>query len=155
MNIELKLTSRRFFIGQIFSYHSTDSLKFRISIDEKSYPQKHQATFKIFGRYMVSLLKLTSKFTGKHLRLRRATLLKTRLWHRYFPVNFTKFLRTCFLQNTSRRLLLNVEISEKFKIHFMWVKDLKCFKEDFKGNLMLHQAGSGGAFLTPAYFDPK
>ena len=26
--------------------------------------------------------------------LRPATLLKKTLWHRYFPVNFTKFLRT-------------------------------------------------------------
>ena len=29
-----------------------------------------------------------------------ATLLKKSLWHRYFPVNFAKFLRTS-LQNTS------------------------------------------------------
>ena len=29
-----------------------------------------------------------------------------RLWHRYFPVNYAKFLRTPFLQNTSGRLLL-------------------------------------------------
>ena len=44
------------------------------------------------------------KFTGKHLRqslffnkvvdLRPVTLLKKRLWHRCFPVNFAKFLRT-------------------------------------------------------------
>ena len=33
--------------------------------------------------------------------LRPATLLKKRLWHRCFPVNFAKFLRTPFLQNTS------------------------------------------------------
>ena len=32
---------------------------------------------------------------------RPATLLKKRLWHSCFPVNFTKFLRTPFLQNTS------------------------------------------------------
>ena len=54
------------------------------------------------------------KFTGKHLcqslffnkvaDLRPATLLKKRLWHRRFPVNFAKFLRTPFLQNTSGRL---------------------------------------------------
>ena len=30
-----------------------------------------------------------------------AILLKTRLWHRCFPVNFTKFLITTFSQNTS------------------------------------------------------
>ena len=35
-----------------------------------------------------------------------ATLLKKRLWHRCFSVNFAKFLRTPFLQNTSGRLLL-------------------------------------------------
>ena len=51
------------------------------------------------------------KFAGKHLGhslffnkvvgIRPATLLKNKLWHRYFPVNFAKFLRTLFLQNTS------------------------------------------------------
>ena len=55
------------------------------------------------------------KFTGKHLCQslffnkvagRPATLLKRRLWHRYFLVNFVQFLRNPFLQNTSGRLLL-------------------------------------------------
>ena len=36
-------------------------------------------------------------------------LIKKRLWHRYFPVNFVKFLRTPFLHNTSGRLLLKKE----------------------------------------------
>ena len=36
-----------------------------------------------------------------------ATLLKKRLWHRCSSVNFAKFLRTTFLQNTYGRLLLN------------------------------------------------
>ena len=35
---------------------------------------------------------------------RPATLLKKRLWHRSFPVNFEKFLRTPFLKNSSGRL---------------------------------------------------
>ena len=39
------------------------------------------------------------------LQARPATLLKKRFWHRCFPVNFAKFLRTPFLQNTSWRLL--------------------------------------------------
>ena len=57
-----------------------------------------------------------SKFTGKHLYqslffnrvagLRAVTSLKKRLWHRCFPISFAKFLKTPFLQNTSRRLLL-------------------------------------------------
>ena len=38
--------------------------------------------------------------------LRPATLLKKRLWHWCFPVNFAKFLRIPFLQNTSGWLLL-------------------------------------------------
>ena len=48
-----------------------------------------------------------SKFTGKHLCQRlffkvRDSFLKLKsLWHRCFPVNFAKFLRTPFLQNTS------------------------------------------------------
>ena len=44
------------------------------------------------------------KFAGNHLclslfliKLRSATLFKKRLWHRCFPVNFAKFLRTPFL----------------------------------------------------------
>ena len=39
------------------------------------------------------------KFIGKHsgTGLLPATLLKKRLWHRCFPVNFAKFLRTHFL----------------------------------------------------------
>ena len=42
-------------------------------------------------------------------------VLKKRLWHRCFPVNFVKFLRTPFLQNTFRRLLL--EIVRKAWLH--------------------------------------
>ena len=38
---------------------------------------------------------------------RPATLLKKRLWHRCFTVNFAKFLRGPLLQNTSGRLLQN------------------------------------------------
>ena len=57
-----------------------------------------------------------AKFTGKHLcqsvffnkvGLRPATLLKKRLWHRCFPVNFEKFLRTPFLTEHLWWLLLN------------------------------------------------
>ena len=58
------------------------------------------------GVLQKGVLRNFAKFTGKHLCLRPAALLKMRLWHRCFPVNFVKFLRTPFLQNTSRRLLL-------------------------------------------------
>ena len=38
--------------------------------------------------------------------LRPATLFLKELQHRLFPVSFTKFLSTLFLQNTSGRLFL-------------------------------------------------
>ena len=52
-----------------------------------------------------SVLRVFTKGLWK-LGLRPATLLKKRLWHRCFPVNFVKFLRTPFLQNISEGLLL-------------------------------------------------
>ena len=83
---------------------------------------------KYFQRYEIQMFRLNTKqgvlknfakFTGKHLcqsiflnkvaGLRPVTLIKKCLWHRCFPVNFAKFLRTYFLQNTSGRLLLSRE----------------------------------------------
>ena len=39
----------------------------------------------------------------------RNNFTKNRNWHRSFPVNFEKFLRTPFLQNISGRMLLTME----------------------------------------------
>ena len=58
-------------------------------------------------RYSVKngVIKNFGKFTGQHLchslfnkvtGIKPATLLKRRLWHRFFPVNIAKFLRTSF-----------------------------------------------------------
>ena len=62
------------------------------------------------------VLRNFAKFTGKYLcqsllfskvaSLRPATLLKKRLWHRSFPVNFAKFLRTPSFTEQLRWLLL-------------------------------------------------
>ena len=49
-----------------------------------------------------------SLFFNKAAGLRPAILLKKRLWHSCFPVNFGKFLRTLFSQNTPGRLLLKL-----------------------------------------------
>ena len=38
--------------------------------------------------------------SSRPVRLRPATLSKMRLWHRCFPVNFVKFLRTPFFNRT-------------------------------------------------------
>ena len=65
------------------------------------------------------ILKIFAKFIEKHLCqsflfnkvafVRPATLLKKRLWHRCFPVNFRKYLRTLLLYNTSGGCFCNVE----------------------------------------------
>ena len=63
------------------------------------------------------VLRNFAKFPGKHLcqslffnkvaALRPVTLSKKRFWHRCFPGNFAKFLRTLFLQNTSGSCFCN------------------------------------------------
>ena len=50
-----------------------------------------------------------AKFTGKPLCLRPATLLKKRIWHRGFPVNFVEFLRTSFFIEQLCWLLLTIK----------------------------------------------
>ena len=53
-----------------------------------------------------SLDRSSHRCSIKKVFLEKATLLKKSLWHKCFPVNFAKFLRTPFLQNTYGRLLL-------------------------------------------------
>ena len=48
--------------------------------------------------------------------LRSATLLKRRLWHSCFPVNFVKFLRIPFLTENLRWLLLKKHRSSIFVV---------------------------------------
>ena len=67
-------------------------------------------------RYSVKKVFFEISQTGKHLcqslffkkrcRPRPAALLKKRLWHRYFPVNIAKFLRTPLFTEHLRWLLL-------------------------------------------------
>ena len=67
--------------------------------------------------YRKGVLRNFAKLIGKHLcqslffnkvaGLRPATLLKKRLWHRCFPMNFAKFLRTPFFTEHLRWLLLD------------------------------------------------
>ena len=63
---------------------------------------------------------IPQKFTRRHLcqslffnkvaGLRPVTLLKKRLCHRCFPVNFVKFLRTPFLTEHLRWLLIRISV---------------------------------------------
>ena len=57
---------------------------------------------------------LLKRDSGTDVFLRSATLLKKRLWHRGFPVNFAKFLRTPFVTEHLRWLLLYV-VEEKLQ----------------------------------------
>ena len=69
------------------------------------------------------VLRNFAKFRGKHLcqslffktvaSLRPAALLKMRLWHRCFPVNLAKFLRTAFLAEHLRWLPLKRAVTLK------------------------------------------
>ena len=64
--------------------------------------------FKVKNRNTRKRCEISSKLTVKRPErlLRPATLLKTRLWYRCFPVNFAKFLRTLFLTEHLQWLLL-------------------------------------------------
>ena len=61
--------------------------------------------------------------------VRYATLLKKRLWHRWFPVNFAKFLRTPFLTEHLWWLLLK----SKSKLRTMCRKNHENFKNSKLG----------------------
>ena len=74
--------------------------------------------------YKKDALKIFAKFTVKHLclffnkvtALRIANVLKKRLWHWFFPVNFAKFLKTPFLKKTYGgcfRILDTLEMNNK------------------------------------------
>ena len=72
--------------------------------------------------FLRKVLRNFAKFTGKDLcqsfffdkvaGLRPATLLKMRLWHRCFPVNYAKFLRTPFFIKDLWWMLLYICFSD-------------------------------------------
>ena len=64
--------------------------------------------------------------------LKPATLLKKRLWHRCFPVNFAKFLRTPFLIEHLWWLLLVVLKPENLQIHYKQIFHRTSSKELFR-----------------------
>ena len=85
---------------------------------EKLWQQKYFQKQSSRGVLKKGVLRNFAKFTGKHLYqslffnkvtgLNPASLLKKRLWHRYFPVSFAKFLRTPFFTEHPPWLLLLV-----------------------------------------------
>ena len=75
-----------------------------------------------------SVLRNFTKFTGKYLCQSlffnkvaglSATLLKKRLWHRCFPVNFVKFLRAPFFKEHLYGGCFYTEEMPNGKLHFL------------------------------------
>ena len=64
-----------------------------------------KGALKSFAKFTEKLL-CQSLFFNKVASLNPATLLKRKLWHRYFPVSFAKFQRTPFLTEHLRWLPL-------------------------------------------------
>ena len=87
------------------------------------------------------VLRNFAKFTGKNLcqklffnkiaGLRHAASVKKSLCHGCFPVNFPRFLRTPFLQNTSGRLLLSNTYKIQLKKEFTAAKIQKQLPQVF------------------------
>ena len=75
--------------------------EFRIFPRKQNYLLKTELSLCIFFHNFRSTRQRCSVRKG----ILRFNFIKKRLWYRCFPVNFRKFLRTPFLQNTSGRLL--------------------------------------------------
>ena len=107
--------------------------------------------------FKIGALKNFAKFTGKHLHqglffnkvaghkfagLRSATLLKKRIWLRYFSMNFEKFFRTnCFLrippmtgsvQLYQKRMDLKAFLIDFYVEHFSFRVTLSSYLPDQK-----------------------
>ena len=88
---------------------NTSSGCFSYSKGYKLLREKLPLLFSDTGKiYTIKSTQVDKIYTIKSSLRRSATLFKKRLCHRCFPLNFVKFLRTSFLQNTSGRLLLNI-----------------------------------------------
>ena len=74
---------------------------------------------KFIGKHLCQMLFFFNKVAG----LRPATLLKKSLWHRCFPVNFAKYLRTPFLQNTSNGCFCKNTTQRRIKK--LWLRCLR------------------------------
>ena len=71
---------------------------------------------------------------------RPETLLKKRLWHRCFPVNFAKFLRTPFLQNIWDDCFWILQI-EKANIHLLFCPRYASFTNRMMCNHLIKPKG--------------
>ena len=108
--------------------------------------QKYRSSrLEVFCRKDV--LRNFEKFTGKHLcqgllcnnvaGLRSVTLLKKRFWYRCFPVSFSKFLKTPFITEQLRWLLLETPVNQL--IFREKLVDLQlCYSRTFSPEILKH-----------------
>ena len=98
---------------KVFVFRSDTFLVFEIETFSylKRQKQRPEVIRKIHRKYLCQRL-----FFNKVAGVRSATLLKKNIWRKCFPVNYEKFLKTPFLQNTffTWRLF--------FKRHFSYLK---------------------------------
>ena len=68
--------------------------------------------------------KCSQKFPEIHRKtpVPESTFIKQRLWHRRFPVNFMKFLRTCFFIENLWWVLLVVMVTQKLSRKWIYAE---------------------------------
>ena len=94
------------FYDSCFSLRKLSRILFRSSHRKCSIKEGVLKNFAKFKRNTCARVSFLIKLQAWGLR--PATLLKVRLWHKCFPVNFDKFLRRSFLRENLQWLLLNV-----------------------------------------------
>ena len=94
------------FYDSCFSLRKLSRILFRSSHRKCSIKEGVVKNFAKFKRNTCARVSFLIKLQAWGLR--PATLLKVRLWHKCFPVNFDKFLRRSFLRENLQWLLLNV-----------------------------------------------
>ena len=97
--------ARSSFDLQVFFHFSSTS--FPLLTENRSSHQRYsikKVLFKISQNPQETWHACARVFLNKDADMRPSTLLKKRLWHRCFPVNFANVLRAPFLQNISGRL---------------------------------------------------
>ena len=99
---------------------------------------------KVFLEISQNSLENTNSRVSFLMRLRPATLLKKRLWHRFIPMNLAKFLRTPFLTEylvtASDCFWLYFKLKQNFqKKCIYWQKSVLCDIQFFIHSLFKHQ----------------
>ena len=99
LNLQLKAAV---LVGYVLPFNEHQTLKFKIKIHKNTAIRRQPP--EVFNKK--GFLKI-SQNSLENACARAPFLKKRRLWHKCFPVNFAKFLRIPFLQNTSGRRIQN------------------------------------------------